>query len=167
MEQLVLLLIIGLISFINWLMQRSAKMREQRKLERAGGPDTLDGPNFSDVEESTEVEPSVENPDESMRKLMEALGIPQDEPAPTSFQPPPPLPVPAERPRLPSPSFDPARPKFAETPTQVRKGLGRSVAAVVERRETSRFRTLISSQAGLRDAIVLAEILGPPQSLKR
>ena len=33
MEQLVILLVIGIISLVNWLMQRSAEIREQRKAE--------------------------------------------------------------------------------------------------------------------------------------
>ena len=34
MEQLVLLVVIGLISLVNWLMQKAAEKREQAQLER-------------------------------------------------------------------------------------------------------------------------------------
>jgi hypothetical protein len=154
MEQLVLLVIIGLISLINWLMQRSAQMREKRKLERGD----LDGR----VEPAAEIpEPAgsaEENPDEGMRRLMEALGIP-----PAEEPPPEPPPLPRVR------EAAPQVPVFAAPPPLRPAGhvpLRRSVAATVEQREPTRFRKLLSSRGGLRDAVVLSEILGPPRSMR-
>jgi hypothetical protein len=156
MEQLVLLVIIGLISLINWLMQRSAQMREKRKLER-GGLDGQVGPSIEVPEPAGRPE---EDPDESMRRLMEALGIPsvEEEPEPA---PPPPLPQ-VRRGEVPQPVFTPPPPVVTVPRARVRPGL----AAVVEQREPTRFRKLLSSKGGLRDAVVLSEILGPPRSLR-
>ena len=72
MEQLVILLLIALISLINWLVKKSAALREARKLEekmaktgespRAAPPPKLEPPEF---------EPSF-------RRLKEALGLPDE-----------------------------------------------------------------------------------------
>ena len=78
MEQLVILLLIALISLINWLVKKSAALREARKLEekmaktgespRAAPPPKLEPPEF---------EPSF-------RRLKEALGL-LDEALPPRF----------------------------------------------------------------------------------
>ena len=187
MEQLVLLLIIGLISLINWLMQRSAEMREKRKLEKArqeqGGEPVVmarrdQGPSVE------EPDGPAEDPSEAMRKLMEALGVPMEE-APPPRREPPPLPQaqktpqppvllpeePAFVPPSPDPVFEPPNKPPAPLVPGEAVSVARSVrrpkkVAVAEVQKPSRLRELLSSQSGLRDAVVLAEILGPPRSLR-
>ncbi|MFZ4598060.1 MAG: hypothetical protein ACOYNN_05395 [Terrimicrobiaceae bacterium] len=170
MEQLVILVVIGLISFVNWLMQRSAELRERQKLERKkeGLPE---GNPFQEQEpESPEPQaaPSrpVADPGAEMRKLMEALGLPiEDEPT-TVFVPerpaPPPLPVAAEvRPV--------ERAVFVPKPTPVTRSLSedaarRRIAEAAEPVHASPLMVALRSRDGVRQAIVLREILGPPKA---
>ena len=156
MEQLVILLVIGIISLVNWLMQRSAEIREQRKAEaaRLGIPE---GNPFQPAEEKPATKAASEkDPAREMRKLMEALGLPleDEEPLVRLELPPvpeiPPLPVyqskaPSEKPagKIPAiPSAAPALPVAART----------SLAQALRSRD------------GVRQAVVLREILGPPKA---
>jgi len=168
MEQLVILVIIGLISLVNWLMQRSAKMKENRRLEKAAEQ----GESPEEFIPESSYEAQEERPDESMRKLMEALGLPVQE------APPPPLPHPDPAPPIHQEPLPVARPSFrhkrlSEPPrevfahestkvTQPRRG-----PAIIELGEPSRFRTLLSTSEGIRDAFVLSEVLGKPVSMQR
>ncbi len=167
MEQLVILVLIGLVSLINWLVQKSAEQREKRKAEAEaqGGGELRQAP-------VREVRPEGAD---AARRLREALGLPDDE------ELPPPLPR-MERqvpPQFPDPILTetaqpflreaPALPTAAEavprTPSRMAPVKAAPAApAFVSRAEPSRFRALIATSAGARDAIVLAEILGPPKS---
>jgi hypothetical protein len=170
MEQLVILVIIGLISLVNWLMQRSAKMKEKRRLERAAQQGEPPEPLVPEPSFETQ----EERPDEAMRKLMEALGLPVEEvPPPIPQSAPPPLvqPVFEEPPPAATPAFTHNRlseqpsPVFVyEVPqaTQPRRG-----PAIVEVAKPSRFRTLLSTPEGIRDAFVLSEVLGKPLALQK
>lgn len=194
MEQLVLLIVIGLISLINWLMQQAAEARERRKAESLSGQ----GRQSPAPAPTARVE---EDPAESMRKLMEALGLPVEEeppplPRPTA-QPPPPKP-PTEPPPLaqsgpaktegkaqevPDSSLEaekqeafplpqiPQLQRAPDAPPQPRPAMlprasfaekGASQRPVSK----SRVRELLASPAGLRDAVILSEILGRPHSLR-
>lgn len=171
MEQLVILVLIGLVSLINWLVQKSAEQRDKRKAEAEaqGGGELRQPP-------AREIRPA--GADDAARRLREALGLPDDE------ELPPPLPR-AERtepPQLPEPflteavpppvireaarAFVPvaepaARPAVPRVPPMKSAP---AAPAFVTRAEPSRFRALIATSAGARDAVVLAEILGPPKS---
>ncbi len=168
MEQLVIIVIIGLISLVNWLMKRSAEIREERKQERErlGIPE---GDPFHGEEIAPphpEVQPPssrpVADPAANMRKLMEALGLPLEEEAP-----PPPVPMsPAPRetaapPSLPRiPSFQPPvmpRPRVENPNAQA--------FAMPGPAKTSPLDLALRSHEGIRQAIVLREILGPPKAL--
>jgi hypothetical protein len=186
MEQLVILLLIALISIINWIIQKSKERREKRKLEKradaTGEPVAKQAP-----------APDATGTETAMRRLREALGLPEEAPPPVIPQraepkrveaeriepkrrerhvpvpapspdrlAPPPLPQPERRPILvhapPVPRWDHrrfgllhkmAKPSLPEVPT-----------------EPPRIRELLQSQGGLRDAVVLSEILGPPKSLR-
>ncbi len=170
MEQLIFLLLIALISFINWLMQRSAELREKRKLERAKQSSAEDHPYHVSPEEEPEPAPvrrsqPAPDPQAEMRKLMEALGLPMEEEPPKVEEQrpaPPPLPsFPSEPLPRPEPVFvappPPARPKTA---TQ------RTAAAVVTSGPTpnAAIMSVLRSRDGARQAIVLREILGPPKA---
>jgi hypothetical protein len=157
MEQLVILLIIGLISLINWLMQRSAELKEKRRLEKAAQQGEIHSP----PPPSTAPPPVDADPAESMRKLMEALGLPVEEappPVPVRREPPPIL-------REPPPAPRPVSPYVPRSEGPQRPALAHTAAAKVEKSKPSRFRTLLSSPSGIRDAMVLSEILGKPKGL--
>ncbi len=114
MEQLVIILLIALISFINWLVKKSAEMREARKREQgaAKSGETL----RSEPPPPPEAEPEI-----SMRRLREALGLP-DEAQPPALPkrmeqrvPPPLVPPPLPPPRRPPPAR-PVSPHVAVAP---------------------------------------------------
>lgn len=184
MEQLVLLLLFGAIALIQWLVKKSAEMREQRKREqqaqRQGEPDIF-----------REVEPpaprQAEDPDASMRKLMEALGLPQEAPPPPvpQRQPvPPPLPQ-ASAP--PVPQLRPA-PKFAERPTPkipekpafklpekpfitaaklgVPAAKSKPFDPSPEKKPDFSIRELLASPDSMKKAVILSEIIGSPKALR-
>lgn len=160
MEQLILILIIALISFINWLFKKSAEAREKRKLERQA----MEG--GESLERVGEPEPDSRgsiDPDDSMRRLMEALGLPQD-------TPPPPIPQ-----QAPAPPPLPQIPQFAEDPAPLARS-SRVVPVARQSRTTppapkpkpaaSPLRELLAAPDGLRKAVILSEILGAPKSLR-
>lgn len=160
MEQLVILIVIGLISLINWLMQRSAELREKRRQERKamGVPD---GTTFQ--EEPEEQAPQRNpldgrTPGDEMRKLMEALGLPveAEEPQIPQRRLPPPVPETESAP----PVFTP-RTEFRPSPRKATE-----VAPSVERRAPHPFLATLHSTEGLRKAIVLREVLGAPKALR-
>ena len=114
MEQLVLLLVIAAISLVNWLIERSAKLREQKRLQKEAARRGTPAPQHH--EEPVPEVSQREQVEEHMRRMLESFGIPMEEPAPAEiphpFQPkvvvfeepapPPPLPKPqpaAVRPR--------------------------------------------------------------------
>ena len=155
MEQLVILLVIGIISLVNWLMQRSAGICEQRKAEaeRLGLPE---GNPFQSVEAKPAAKPAPEkDPAREMRKLMEALGLPleDEEPPVRSARPPAPElpPLPADPPKAPAPK--PVS-QFSAMATS-----GRDVPAA-----RNPLAQALRSRNGVRQAIVLREILGPPKA---
>lgn len=191
MEQLVILLLIALISIINWIIQKSKESREKRKLEKRADA-------TGEPVAKHEPAPDATGTETAMRRLREALGLPEDAAPPAipkraepksveaeriepkrmerkkrverSILPPPPSPDRLVPPALPKPERRPAvvhvpsvrwdhrrfehlhkmaKPSQPEAPTQ-----------------PPRIRELLQSQGGLRDAVVLSEILGPPKSLR-
>jgi hypothetical protein len=191
MEQLVILLLIAVISIVNWIIQKSKETREKRKLEKRADATGEPVAKHEPAPEGTGTETA-------MRRLREALGLPEEaeppvipkraEPKsveaeriePKRVEPrkkverpvtpplpspdrvvPPPLPKPERRPavvHVPPVRWDHrrfehlhkmAKPSLPEVPTQ-----------------PPRVRELLQSQGGLRDAVVLSEILGPPKSLR-
>ncbi len=106
MEQLVILVIIGLISLVNWILQRAAERREAAKAEaeirrqqeefkRSGG--RLEPPP-PPARPAPPAPPPLAPAKDPLRELMEALGLPDEEPPPhrSPRQAPPPLPEPNE-----------------------------------------------------------------------
>ncbi len=149
MEQLVLLLIIGAISLINWLIEQSGKRREQRRFEserarREAEPSPYQEPALSPAS-LPEVHESA--PQQEMRRFLETFGIPMpDEIAPqeVALQ----IPTPALE-KAPAPAPRTIARKLKPTPSKPRE-------VPLE----------IKSPAALRQAIVWREILGPPRSLQ-
>lgn len=99
MEQVILLLVIGLISLVNWMIQKSAEARKKRQMqERIDRGEESAQPVASQRYESHDEEPETEgDPAENMRRLMEALGLPLEDappkPVPRQQTTPPPLPT--------------------------------------------------------------------------
>jgi hypothetical protein len=151
MEQLVLLLVIAAISLVNWLIERSAKLREKRRLEKEAANRGQPPPVFAPEPPSPR-----EEIEEHMRRMLESLGVPVEEPRPMPATPPPvvvfdeppaPPPLPKAQPVLPRPA------------------LRRTKAATTAFRPRSPWLSRLSSPQGLREAVVLREILGPPKAL--
>jgi len=173
MEQLVILLIIGLISFINWLLQKSAERKAQRKTEER--LDHLDRP----VEaEPVEAHPSAA--EERTRKFLEALGLPTDaiEPPVERHPAPPPIPEPLIRP-APAPDFTPKvnrdleRRLAGEAPAIFRppsrpapKRAPTRHAPTPTSTSDQTLREALQTPGGLRNAILAREILGTPKGLQ-
>ncbi len=179
MEQLVILIIIGLISLVNWALQKSAEKREQAKLQReaARAGNTEARRNVytqpQPVRTKSPRRPSAQDP---FKELIEALGLPPDESRP---------PVP---PRLPKQDFDEEEMHSLEEPVPSPVNRPPSVrwhakkpddqtaklasAFAVSEHRTSRdparvgnLKSMLSSRASQRQAVILAEILGPPRAL--
>lgn len=153
MEQLVLLLIIGAISFINWLIEQSGKRREKRQLEQKRlesdfEENPSDSPRPSPLSTSPTHQP-IPGPD--LRRMLEAFGIP----TPEEMSP---QPIPQER-SQPSeqiiPQFEPRASLVAPKPK-------RQAALFVK----PQIPALDKSPHALRQAIVWSEILGTPRSLR-
>jgi len=147
MEQLVLLLIIGAISLINWLIEQSGKRREMRKLEQERSRRETEESVYRHPEPVT---PADETPRaQEIRRFLESFGVPLPEEieAPAAQFEKPDVCI-APRPENPIPEFQPVRMRPQTAPptkiSQVRPVLG---------------------SAFLRQAVVWREVLGPPRSL--
>ncbi len=157
MEQLIILVLIAVISFVNWLLQRSSELREKRKAEKArtasGGDHTYGQP--APMPEP-ERRPAPAMPNTELREIMEALGIPMEEPRPVETIAPPPLPEPAPEPVAVAPP--PARPAAPRRPL--------SVAAPVSAPSGGRhwLQEALKSREEVRKAVVLREVLGPAKA---
>lgn len=161
MEQLIFLAIIALISFVNWLMQRSAELREKKRLERKRSGDSGESPYRTapaeDAHESRPTPPAAD-PAADMRRLMEALGLPVEAEPPRPVPAPPPLPAFEEA--VPRPEPVPEIPTFTPPP----RAVAAKPAPPAPRPPSPLLKTL-RTREGLRQAIVLREILGPPKAL--
>jgi hypothetical protein len=186
MEQLVILVLIGLVSFINWLVKKSGEARAAKKLKdlQDRGGESYQAPAPTQQQQNR---PVADESAETMRKFMEALGIPADQEQapppiperritldPEVFAPqPPPPPVVRKRPEPiytppPVPAFVPtiSVPEWREE--------GPSTAAPAhswnepseEKPKPNRATELFSSRGGLRDAIIVSEVLGRPRALR-
>jgi hypothetical protein len=186
MEQLVILLIIGLISLVNWLMQKAAEKREartERRVEKREVKREARRNIYTQPAPRTEPRQAPTGRD-PLKDLMDALGLPAEEAPPGSvvaepdffpddaeFIPfeetkPPPLPEPVVTPARVTARKLPAKPKRPDRRTTE---LASAFAAIGE--ETgktyrgSSVRDLLSGRDSQRKAIILAEILGSPRGL--
>ena len=181
MEQLIILVLIAAVSFINWLIKKSGEARAAKKLkdlqDRGGESYQVTAPSRE------QGRPVADEGAEAMRKFMEALGLPADQ-----EQAPPPIPErritldpevfspPPIIERRPEPIFTPPPlPDFVPTisvPEWREEGPALSAPIhswnepVEEKPKPSRAAELLTSRGGLRDAIILSEILGQPRALR-
>jgi hypothetical protein len=153
MEQLVLLLIIGAISLINWLIEQSGKRREKRQLEQKHlESDFEENPN--DVTRPSPLSTSPTHqpiPGPDLRRMLEAFGIP----TPEEISP---QPIPQE----PSQPTAQIIPQFEPRATVIAPKPKRQSALFVK----PQISALNKSPHALRQAIVWSEILGTPRSLR-
>ena len=169
MEQLVLLLVIAAISFINWIIQKSAEHRKKKKLEQAQqNPDVYAEP--SEHFEEAPAQGSWQPPEDELKKFLEAMGLPVEEP------PPIPTPPPASAPQAsasvqaqPTPPPQVAKPRRTTTTREMRE-----LASSFENADAYGISTpaptsslaFLSSVEKIREAVVLREILGPPRAIQ-
>ncbi len=158
MEQLILLVVIGLISLINWAIKKSAQMREQKRIEEA----TLRGeaPELPPEPEPRAFENAGEEPGERMRKLMEALGLPPAD------LPPPLLRTEPTRPPHQEKTAAPPAQKIQVPTTPLPTHRTRTPKLPKPVTSPSPFRQLLTRPESAREAIVLAEILGSPRAIR-
>lgn len=160
MEQLVLLLIIAGISLINWLVEKSKKLREQKQFEKSQSqprqapagipePEPVVTPRSAQEEDSSD----------QMRRLLEAMGIPTEFPGEQTVE----LPSPIQA-ALPEPPPLPQAPLATPPRPTLRK---KRPASVARTENPTRWSKHLRSRSALREAIVLREILGPPRALSQ
>lgn len=169
MEQLVVLLVIAAISFINWLIKKSAEQREKR---RRMAPPPIER---QDTAPSADPE-TWRAPEDDIRKFMEALGLPPEaEPvAPKRWEPPaaevvsipapPPLPVAEAVPMYQAPKV--VRPSAEALALAKRLQAKEDPIQAGEIGRSPHVREMLRSPRGLRDAMVLKEILAEPRCLR-
>jgi hypothetical protein len=189
MEQLVLLVVIGLISLVNWVMQKAAEKREAAKTKRVESREvkretrrniyTQPAPAPTARRAAAERDP--------FKDLMDALGLPADQapPRPVIAAPdyfeeeefvsleapaPPELPEPVvTKPRGRAAAWHP--PARGAQPDEKMKQLASAFVALDEASpETWRggdVRSLLASSSAQRKAVILSEILGTPRGLAR
>ncbi len=180
MEQLVILLIIGLISLVNWVMQKAAEKREtagqkrteRRETKRESRRNVYTQPAPAPVGRRSTAQR------DPFKDLMDALGLPAETapPGPVVAEPayfeeeefasleeavPPPVP------QTPAPAWQaPARPAKPDRKTAA---LASAFATVGEKSAPayrgSTLQDLLANRDSQRNAIVLAEILGNPRGV--
>ena len=154
MEQLIILVLIGLISLINWLIQRSAEIRKRRKIEQ-------EAPGKALRQETPE---PPEDTERSLRKLMEALGLPEEAPPPL---PPPRRAVPEKTPAaVPAPAPQRTPPPLRKASAPLHQWKPQASPAPPAPPAPPSLAAMLSTPNGLRHGILLAEILGPPRALQ-
>ena len=186
MEQLVLLVIIGLISLINWVMQKAAEKREQagqkraerREIKRESKRNVYTQPAPGPVHRP--VRRASGPTQDPFRELMEALGLPADQlpPPPVARREavveeeefasvedtPPPLPEPRVETRTPR-----WQPQTVRRPDAKMAQLASAFVAVEEKPASvhrgSKLGDLLANRDSQRQAVILAEILGTPRGL--
>lgn len=173
MEQLVILIIIGVISLINWLLQKSAEHKSKRP-PKASPP--LESHDWGREEQVFTEEPVAQrqappaDPQAELRRFFEAMGLPlEEEPAPApvvqpAFVEPPALPDPVVETPAPRPAAA-ARERVTARYAELAKGFAQAEAAQAQV-EHQDARGLLASPGGLRQAMILREILGPPRGLE-
>ncbi len=189
MEQLVLLVVIGLISLVNWVMQKAAEKREAAKTKRVENREvkretrrniyTQPAPAPTARRAAAERDP--------FKDLMDALGLPADEapPGPVVAEPgyfeeeeftsleapvPPALPEPVvAKPRGKAAAWHP--PVRGAQPDEKMKQLASAFAALDDASPEiwrgGNVRSLLANPSSQRKAVILSEILGTPRGLAR
>jgi len=182
MDQLVLLVIIGLISLVNWVMQKAAEKREQAKLER-GTKRAAGGNIYTQKPQRPIVPRRAQTPaNDPLKELMEALGLPPDAVAPVpvaprtapeaeeefvSLEEPPPSRPKREVARTQGPRWQPPALRLPDEKTaRLASAFAAGEKPAAPKQRPSAVRGLLDDRASKRHAVVLAEILGPPRAMQ-
>jgi len=183
MEQLVLLVVIGLISLVNWVLQKAAEKREQAKLERADQRETGRGIYTQKPARNVVARRSAGPLPDPYKELMEALGLPAGGPPPPPVVPriapePPaelvsmdaaPMPAPpppAAAAQRKSESWQPPPVRRLDDKTaQLAYAFTHQGEAPADQSKLPGVRALLSNRASRRQAVILAEILAEPRGL--
>ena len=186
MEQLIALILFALVSFISWSIQKSQEKRQERARQRRADQGYQEEPAHAAPPAH-----SMTDSEAAMRRLREALGLPDDEeiaPPPQRRPVPPPfaeveqedfrpvvyerpvaVPPPIVREYLPPPLPVPERPVVVAVEEELRRKFTapsrKAIAETVAAQPALDVRALLKSPGGLRDAVVLSEVLGRPKSL--
>ncbi|MBU3664794.1 MAG: hypothetical protein FGM15_02810 [Chthoniobacterales bacterium] len=172
MEQLVLLVIIGLISLVNWVLQKAAERREAARHKSPG--EMADRRQIRPRAEPSRI-PTPTPGQDPMRELMEALGLPaQESPPPLPRRPAMPFEEEVEEfasletaaPVVSSPAIKRTQPVKPDEKTSRLAGAFAAAERVAEPPRVSGIRSLLSGRANQRHAVILAEILGKPRGLR-
>lgn len=179
MEQLVVLIVIGLISLVNWILQKAAEKREAAQMKReAGRVERREARRniYTERPPTPEARPAQD----PFKELMEALGLPAEEAPPVarrmmepevfeeeefvSLEEPTPPPVSViER----APAWQ--APKRPQQPDRKTAELASAFAAVEQKSSSpvlgANIRNFLTGRDAQRKAVVLAEILGTPRGL--
>lgn len=181
MEQLVILIIIGLISLVNWVVQKSQEKRGQAKVRRGEEQEARRNIYTQPSPKPAARRHPVAPAQDSFRELMEALGLPSGEAPPVIHREaaPPPL-VEAEEfasmeeaapPRQPQVSRK-QQPKRRRQPDEKEAQLASAFTSQEGKARPWRspddrsIRSLLSDRVSQRRAVILAEILGSPRGLR-
>ena len=180
MEQLVILIIIGLISLVNWILQKAAEKREAAKFKRENVRDERREARRNIYTEKKPV-PEGRHDKDPFKELMEALGLPAEEAPPlvarraiepeifeeeefVSLEEPTPPPVPVA---VRAPAWQ--APKRSKQPDRKAAELASAFAALQQSPSASyrgsNITSLLAGRDAQRKAFVLAEILGTPRGL--
>lgn len=184
MEQLVILIIIGLISLVNWVMQKSQEKREQAKLRRGEAHEARQESRRNIYTQPSPEPAARRHPappaQDPFRELMEALGLPPGEAPPVVHREaaPPPLVEVVEEfasleeaapPRQPQAS----RKQLLKKRRQPDEKEARLASAFAAQEGKSRpwrspdgssIRSLLSDRSSQRQAVILAEVFGRPRA---
>lgn len=182
MDQLVLLVIIGLISLINWVMQKAAEKREQAKLERAEREEGKQSVYRQPPPQKRVAGRRARAPQQDpLKELMEALGLPPEAAAPQPVAPrtaaepeeefasleSAPPPVPQSAPVAPKPRWQPSSVRRPDEKTaRLASAFAAKEKSSAEVTKPAAVRSLLADRASRRNAVILAEILGQPKALR-
>ena len=181
MEQLVIVLVIGAVSLIKWVMEKSAEARAERETAERIGDASPDVPKAAPVIPAHPMQAPrptahpVSDFETAARRLREALGLPEESELPRPVERgPESRPHPRREPVVlferPLPDLRKAPP--IESASEMLPEQPRPVAPPPARKPTeekaplaSGLDQLLRSREGLRKAILVQEILGTPKGL--
>lgn len=184
-EQIGILILIGLVSLVDWAIKRSRAQRAQQK--RRAQENVSENP-YVAKQRTQPQKPSPQSSSQSsqrsqrqeenaqdMRRFLEALGLPTDQLLPKSAQAPIPRPEPrvhptqvsrqAASPPPPLPSVSVVH-KPTREQARIASQFERAGSGAKKEPSHGALRNSFQGRAALRQAIVAREVLGPPLALR-
>ncbi|SRR5579862_435501 len=154
MEQVFILIVVGLFALLNKMLKQGEK-----------GPPTPPRRMMT----RPPVSPQSRPEQDSMKSLLEALGLPSEHPPSKAMPPLVPRRATASRKPAPAPRQQPVRPVSAPpVVAPIPAATAAPVPAVAEPVDAAaNIRLLLKSPDSIRSAIILREILGPPRCMQQ